>query len=382
MIRVILLIDCASEYDRKLLRGMIKYSKENGPWLFYRMPSNLRWGTDREAWILDWARQWQADAIIGRWNDEKVELLSHLNIPIVLQNNRSRSETYSNLTGDYEGTGQLAASFFHKKLYTNYAFFGIKTVIWSEERGTGFRKEVERIGGRFFSLEVDPARESDMREEVGAWLHSLPKPVALFCCDDAHALFITETCSLENIQIPSEISLLGVDNDELFCGISDPPISSIELDVERGGYMTCKLLHRMITEGVKEPFNVVINPIRIKQRQSTERHNITDPYVSKVVRFIDDNYSRDLSIDSILEVVPLSRRSVEMRFKKVMGTTIYQYLISCRIELLAQLLTTTDRPLLDLAYEVGFKDGSNISRIFKKYKGCPPLEYRQKYCAF
>lgn len=382
MIRVILLIDCSSEFDRKLLRGMIKYSKENGPWLFYRMPSDLRWGTDRETWILDWARQWKADAIIGRWNDEKVGLLSQLNIPIVLQNNKSRSDTYSNLTGDYEGTGQLAAQFFQKKLFTDYAFFGIKKVIWSEERGRGFKKEVERIGGRFYSFEMDPLKESEMRGDVGAWLHSLPKPVALFCCDDAHALYITETCKLENIQIPSEISLLGVDNDDLFCGISDPPISSIELDVERGGYMTCKLLHQMIEESSKEPFNVVINPIRIKQRQSTEKHNIKDPYVSRILRFIDDNYSSDLSVDSIVDIVPLSRRSVEMRFKKVMGTSIYQYLVCFRIELLAQYLITTDRPLLDLAYEVGLKDGSNISRIFKKYKGCSPLEYRQKYCVF
>lgn len=42
MIKVILLIDCASEFDRKLLRGMMRYSKENGSWLFYRMPSELR----------------------------------------------------------------------------------------------------------------------------------------------------------------------------------------------------------------------------------------------------------------------------------------------------------------------------------------------------
>ena len=146
--------------------------------------------------------------------------------------------------------------------------------------------------------------------------------------------------------------------------------------------MTCKLLHQMIEESSKEPFNVVINPIRIKQRQSTEKHNIKDPYVSRILRFIDDNYSSDLSVDSIVDIVPLSRRSVEMRFKKVMGTSIYQYLVCFRIELLAQYLITTDRPLLDLAYEVGLKDGSNISRIFKKYKGCSPLEYRQKCCVF
>ena len=128
MVRVILLIDCASEFDRKLLRGMMRYSRENGPWLFYRMPSGFKWGEDREEWILEWARTWKADAIIGRWDEVKVNLLSRLNIPIVLQNNNTRSDIYSNLTGDYEGTGRMAASYFRKKLFRDYAFFGIKDI--------------------------------------------------------------------------------------------------------------------------------------------------------------------------------------------------------------------------------------------------------------
>ena len=41
--------------------------------------------------------------------------------------------------------------------------------------------------------------------EVSQWLQQLPKPVALFCCDDAHALFISETCRMNNIHIPEEM---------------------------------------------------------------------------------------------------------------------------------------------------------------------------------
>ena len=85
MIRVILLIDCSSEFDRRLLRGIMRYSKENGSWLFYRMPSSLRSGSDREKLVLDWAKEWKADAVIGRWDEDKVEMLSVLDIPVVLQ---------------------------------------------------------------------------------------------------------------------------------------------------------------------------------------------------------------------------------------------------------------------------------------------------------
>ena len=83
-------------------------------------------------------------------------------------------------------------------------------------------------------------------EQVSRWLLSLPKPIALFACDDYYALQITEVCKMYDISIPEEIAVLGVDNDKLLCNISDPQLSSIELDIENGGYEAGKLLHQFI----------------------------------------------------------------------------------------------------------------------------------------
>ena len=378
MIKVILLIDCASEHDRKLLRGMMRYSKENGPWRFYRLSPDSRLGEDREEWILQWAKQWKADAIIGRWDDRKMNLLDQLDIPVVLQNNRSRSDVFSNLTGDYDSTGRMAAQYFRKKLFTEYAFFGIKDIVWSEERCKGYEDEIAKYNGHFHSYMEETS--GDDRDKIVEWLEKLPKPVALFCCDDAHAQFVTETCKISGIRVPEDIAILGVDDDELLCGISDPPISSIDMDVERGGYMTCKLLHQQILSGSKEPFDVWITPLGIKERASTSILNVKDPHVLTMIRHIDNNYSLDIKMEDILKIVPLSRRSIEMRFKKATGYTIYQYLLNVRVEHFAYLITTTHRSYVDIAYEVGFRDLSNVSRTFRKYKGCTPLEYRKNYC--
>ena len=99
MIKILLLIDYSSEFDRKLLRGLVQYSKENGPWLFYRLPSYYS-TMHGEQGILRWAKEWKADAIIGQWNNDTIDLQKELNIPVVLQNYHHRSVTYSNLTGD------------------------------------------------------------------------------------------------------------------------------------------------------------------------------------------------------------------------------------------------------------------------------------------
>ena len=377
MIRILLLIDYSSEFDRKLLRGLVRYSKENGPWLFYRMSSYYADLLGKEG-LLEWARTWQADAIIGQWKRDDVNFLKELDIPVVLQNYHHRSTIFSNLTGDYEGTGAMAANFFIKKMYNNFAFFGINGLVWSDERREGFKKEVEKHGGDFYYMEFDIYSTVD-RTAVSDWLKALPKPVALFCCDDAHALFISETCKINGIQIPEEISLLGVDNDDLMCSISDPPISSIVLDVEEGGYMIGKKIHSRITGELTENFNVVIEPTRIELRQSTERININDSNVLRVITYIENNFSKDIRIDSILDDVPLSRRSLEVRFKKETGTTIYQYILRCRCEHLAYMLVTTNRPIIEIAYEAGFTDYNNIARVFKKFYGCSPVEYRSKF---
>lgn len=381
MYKILLIIDHSSEFSRKLLKGLVRYSKEHGSWIFYRLPAYYKTLYGKEG-IVQWAKNWEADAIIAQWDHEGTNLLQELEIPIILQNLKQRSSYYSNLTGDYKGTGKLAAQFFAKKRYRNFAFYGNKGVIWSLERAEGYRREIERIGGNYYYFESENLSDEQWgqsRIELEDWLISLPKPIALFACDDSFALQIAETCKLNNIKIPEDISLLGVDNDELLCNLSDPPISSIVLDVEKGGYEAGRLIHLLIEKKRTDPFNIIINPTRIELRQSTEKYNISNQYISDVVTYIENNFTDDISIESFTKIVPLSRRNLEIKFKNEMGISIYQFILNCRVEYFAMLLITTDRTLLDLALEAGFCDSKNISRVFKKFMGCSPAEYRKTH---
>ena len=381
MLKILILIDYSSEFSRRLLRGLIQYSKEHGPWIFYRLPSYYKTLYGKEG-IVEWAKEWEADAIVARWDHEGTNLLKSLNIPILLQNYKERSPYFSNLTGDYFGTGEMAAQFFIKRRYRNFAFYGNKGVVWSRERAEGFRSQIEKIGGNYHYFEsenLDGEEWGSSHIQLDEWLLSLPKPVGLFACDDNFALRVSQYCKINNIKIPEEIALLGVDNDELICNLSDPPISSIVTDVEKGGYEAGGLIDRMNKGEIKEPFNIIIRPTRFELRKSTEKYDIENEYISQVVSFIEDNFISDINIEELTGLVPLSRRNLEVKFKEEMGTSIYQFIISLRINYFAHLLATTERTLFDLALESGFNDCKNISRIFKRMKGCTPLEYRKKY---
>ncbi|MCK9311785.1 MAG: XylR family transcriptional regulator [Bacteroidales bacterium] len=381
MTKILILIDYSSEFCRELLKGIIQYSKDFGPWTFYRLPSYYKSLYGKEG-IVKWAKEWGADAIIAQWDTEGRTLLNELNIPVILQNYKERSGFFSNLTGDYIGTGTMAAKFFAQKGFHHFAFYGNKDVIWSMERRDGFKNEVEKIGGLFYSLEVESIEENQMENgfsKLDEWLLSLPKPIALFACDDNLALQVTEICKINNINIPNEISLLGVDNDELICNLSDPPISSVVLDVQKGGYEAGRLLHQLIRKERNEPFNIVVNPVRIEARLSTEKYVITNKNIMTVVKYIEKNFASDISITDFTKLVPLSRRLLEIKFKEELGTSIYQFIINFRIEYFSNLLLTTNQPLYELALQCGFNDCKNISRTFKKLKNCTPLEYKYKF---
>lgn len=382
MIKILLLTDFSSGYGRSLLEGVVRYAREAGPWVFYRMPLYYRELHGDEG-VVRWAEEWGADAIIAQLTDVDLNVLNRLDIPIVVQNYKERCHGLSNLTGDYYGTGVMAAEFFIRKGYKAFAYYGFTDTVWMRERGEGFRDAVSEKGYPVYSFDdgrqLSGGQWNFDAERVSRWLLDLPKPIALFACDDYYALQITEVCKMYNIDIPGDIAVLGVDNDNLLCNISDPALSSIELDVENGGYEVGKLLHLFIEKKITAPADVIIKPVRVVSRGSTERFAVSDKYIGQVLAYIEDNYCNSLSVDDLIRIIPYSRRVLEKKFKSETGMSVYQYIQQQRIEKFAALLITTDLPLTEAAAEAGFPDYKNVSRIFVKMKEMTPLQYRKRF---
>ena len=382
MIKILLLTDFSSGYGRSLLEGVVRYAREAGPWAFYRMPLYYRELHGDEG-VVRWAEEWGADAIIAQLTDVDLDILNRLDIPIIVQNYKERYHGLSNLTGDYYGTGVMAASFFIRKGYKAFAYYGFLDTVWMRERGEGFRDTVADHGYPVYVLDDDGQMSGGQwnfdAERVSSWLRDLPKQVALFACDDYYALQITEVCKMYNIDIPGDIAVLGVDNDNLLCNISDPSLSSIELDVENGGYEVGKLLHQFIEKKITAPVDVIIKPVRIVARGSTERFAVSDKYIGQVLDYIDENYRNPLSVDDLIRIIPYSRRVLEKKFKGETGMSVYQYIQQQRIDKFASLLIATHLPLVEAAANAGFTDYKNISRIFVKMKGMTPLQYRKRF---
>lgn len=382
MIKVLLLTDFSSGYGRSLLESVVRYARKFGPWAFYRMPLYFRELYGDEG-VVEWAKKWGADAIIAQLTDVDLTVLNQLKVPIIVQNYKERYPGISNLTGDYFGTGVMAADFFLRKGYKSFAYYGFMDTVWMRERGEGFKKALTSKGHKVYAFDnreqIPGEKWSFDAERVSKWLLNLPKPIALFACDDYYALQITEVCKMYEINIPNEIAVLGVDNDKLLCNISDPQLSSIELDIENGGYEVGQLLHQFIEKKTLSPVDIIIKPVRIIPRASTERFAVSDKYIEQVLHYMDKNYRNPLSVDDLIQMLPISRRVLEKKFKSETGMSIYQYLQQVRIDKFADLLITTELPLVEAAANAGFTDYKNISRIFVKIKSMTPLQYRKRF---
>ena len=384
--KILLLIDFSEEYGRALLRGITRYSQHHGSWSFCKMPPFVRekYGMDG---ILKFAKEWQAQGIVAQlYNTLEIQKLVDSGICIIAQDFKERFTDFPNITSDYEKTGVMAAEYFLSKGYQHFTFYGFNDFVWSRERATGYTKRLQQAGfevHRFNSPQKNKHQLWYFRQSpLSEWLKQLPKPMALFACDDNQANHIVEACNLAGIRVPDEVAILGVDNDEMVCNMSNPPTSSICLDTENAGYKVAELMENMILKNGDSFPDIIVESTTVISRQSTDIFAINDNEVLKALQFIRKNIAKKIQVSDVIKVVALSRRAIEKRFMGTIGRSIYQEILFRKMERSAQMLLQTKYNILDVAIHCGFDDDKNFARMFQKYHQLTPLQYRKKFGPF
>ncbi|MDR0509999.1 MAG: XylR family transcriptional regulator [Rikenellaceae bacterium] len=380
MPRIILLTDLSEEYAKNLLKGIVRYSKEHGSWVLCKMPFSYRVEHGIEG-ILAWAKEWRANGIIAQfYNTDRVDIFRENGIAVIAQDFKSRFTEIPNITGAHRLAGKIGADYFLRKGFRHFAFYGFKDIVWSSERCDGFRDTVlEHLPEAvFYEYQNEDFNRLWYYESAPLieWLKMLPKPVAMMACDDNQAQYIAEACKQCGVMIPEQIALLGVDNDETICTLSDPQLSSINQSVEKGGYEAAMLMERMIREPDAHYDDVVIYPTHVTTRRSTDIYATGDPHISTVLQYIHQSGVPTLTIDRLTRLVPFSKRLLENRFRQEIGIPIHAYIIRLQVERFAVRLLETNAPIVEIADEMDCWDYKNLARLFKKIKGCTPSEYR------
>lgn len=381
--RLLFITDFTEQFAYRFLRGILNYSRSTEQWVVCKMPPAYKRQLGLEE-VVAWAKEWRADVVIAQFDPEDdVTLFRKNGIVALAQDYIAKFDSIPNITGDYTLTGTMAADYFLSKGFKNFGFFGYNGVCWSDERCDAFRHRVEKSVGKENFYMYDRQNIDNMwyydQSILSDWLQSLPKPIAIMACDDNQGNILLQACEFCGLHVPFDVAIIGVDNDEILCNMSDPTMSTINVDIERGGSDTAAMVDRMVKDPSYMGEDIVLKPLGVIERLSSSVFATNDKEVLAALRFIHANVDSKIQVTDVLKNVPVSRRLLEQRFKNMTGMTIYNYISVMRMERFAQLLISSNDPISDIAARLDEFDTKGISRRFKELKGCTPSEFRKKH---
>ncbi len=373
--RVLLLMGTSHGYGRLLIDGITQYLYEHGCNVDFELRGHLEP-------IPPWVKNWRGDGIIVRHNAAKTfELLERMKIPYIRLNCPDHP---SDIDVDEDALGELAVRHFMERGVQNFAFFSQCDHYWTQRRCDGFLRQVHRVGKEcsvFVRPSADTAPfltwEPKLQAKLIRWLHELPKPVGLLASYDFHARQVMEVCQSEGIAIPNEISVLGINNEEWFCRIQNPPLSSIIQNGLRAGYEAARLLCLKMEGKPLPPLPVLFPPIGVETRISTDLIAVQDEDAAEALRFIRREGTNGISIDEIVEHIGLSRRTLERKYRQEFGRTLGEDLMRIKIERAKTMLRETDFPIGNIAIQLGFCSHAYFIHVFRQISGVTPTEFRK-----
>lgn len=247
-------------------------------------------------------------------------------------------------------------------------------------RRRGFAKHAHADGREIATLSIDDDFQSqESRDAVTTWLAGQPKPFGILATDDSLGQKVLDICRAAGFSSPEDVAVLGVGNDELICGVADPPMSSVVLDYGRIGYEAARRLDRMLQKGARTSRRLQVEPIDVAGRRSTDALVVDDPDVAAAANFIRDNALQGIKVANVLEVVPISRRVLETRFRNQFGRTLHQAILGVQLDRIKELLRDTDLSMFQIASRTGFRHVEYMSVVFKREIGVSPSDYRNRW---
>ncbi len=364
-----------AEYLNRVLSGIGTYAFETRKW------SIERW-TGYFPDSLKMIQKTKPDGIIiGQLQSAWATQLKRTQIPFVTITHHPKQMNVTQVVMDEAAIGRMAAEHFLDRGLTRFAFCGISDTIYSSGRESGFIKTIEQTG-REVHLHHAPSSPVNIwqsRKEMQLWISQLPKPVGIFVANDYMASKVAQQCLILGERIPEDVSILGVDNTELSWKLCNPPLSSIETGVERIGYQAADLLARMIAGRKPTRETITVDPVHVVTRQSTDLLAIDDPDISAALRFIRQHADKPIDVSDILYEIPIARRTLERRFKKIIGRTPLDEIRRVHLNHAKQLLVQTDLKLSEIAEQSGFPYLTRLSSTFHKETGMTPSTYRRRF---
>lgn len=380
---IALLVPAAGGYSRGICRGVATYALEREDVLifpyeraeFMKLPS--------------WVKKGHIDGIIGFiTNPDLGRQIKSLGVPVVDVQGEGNCPDSPVIDTDPAIVAKLAADFFIQAGFINFAFCGYPGIFFSDRRSDAFQRIFAARGQKIsiyqptpkvsasINLQFREMRGLEYEQALAHWLAELPKPMAILACNDTRGQQIITACRDLGISMPTEISVIGVDNDDILCRLCRPTLTSIAPDTEGIGKLASEMLNRILDGDQVEPRLYHHPPLRVVERQSTDITTAENPTVVAASRIIRDRACHGISVEQVCELAGCSRSTLDNLFKKHLGRPVAGEVLRVRLNRGMRLLENTNLSVEQVGRECGFNSATYFCRFFKRETGTTPALYR------
>ncbi len=379
MKKILIVVDTSRGPGREFLGGIEDYIGTGADWEVSVPPP--KYLNDQTFNLNAWCYLQEPDGLIVFGYYRLNKLLKLDARKVVMHHAVEQQDDTAVLTADSVAIAKMAAGYLKNLGHTRFAYCSCVDLPWSQTRKEIFEEAVALFGGAFDHYHFQLTSRDDInqvRRDLANWISSLPKPIALFVCNDDIAVFVLEACKLNAVKVPDEVAVLGVDNDELVCRLSTPSLSSIELDFRQCGFKASQRLSELI-EGKPDRQKLMIAPVRVVTRESTDSLAVEDEAVREALVFIRKNYQKKIAVSDVVEYVSMSRNALENKFQACLKKTIAEELSRLRIDMIKDKLLNLNISINNIGSSLEFTSPEHFSRYFKKAVGLTPNQFRKKY---
>ncbi len=375
--RVALLLEHRTSFDRRVVRGVAGYARENAWELLSEAYGDVGSSALRSHFF---------GAIVAVTDRRQWRRLRNWRIPVVNVSGAVATPDLPTVCSDNAAIGRIAAEHFLERGFRHFAFAGPPAVLGSSERLQGFTERLGEAGYAVEALdcEVDWAgRWQRERIRLERWVSHLLRPFALFVVNDILARRVLQVCERQGIQVPDQCAVLGVGDYALLNALAPIPISSVVQDAEQIGRLAAELLTELAEGRLRDAaLRLLVPPLGVVARQSSDTNAVDHPQLSIALDFIRSNLGQGLRVSDLAEHLAVSRRWLEMQFQQHLGCSPRAMIRSQQVSLAKRLLVETDWPLSLIARRCGMASPERLSTMFRGSEGLPPSIYRARMRAY
>ena len=376
-VAIVIDLDWTLKHHHEVFAGTQEYARQRG-WecvIWPHPPEDLRRRRGGRAY----------DGVIARATPQLARQAALARIPLVNVWLSSPAKNVPTVAPDLGAAGRMAGEHLLARGFRRFAYVGFSRVRGSTKSEADFRAIAEREGLEYSRLLTSPSFSRSAQTwgrfqgRLTEWIERLRPPVGVLGINDKPARYVANAARQLGLGVPADVAVVGLGNEVVVCLNPEPSLSSVDFGFHRIGYRAAELLEEFMDGGAPPEEAILVPPLALVPRASTDAFAVDDEIVARALRFIADRSHLPIKVADVVARVPVSERSLERRFRKSRGRTIGKEIVRLRIERVKRLLVETGMSVKQVATASGFANTRRLCEAFRLAEGISPGAYRRQH---